>query len=167
MLSFPVYFPFRFWILESTVILSEVQSSLLQLQQKLGKTIIDTQTYICIPNLINFERNSASILTTLVLCVFCGEENKVWSLLFAFCPLISNSMVWDVNVYISDFGVSCFQPNNPIRQTLALSSEHSGLFIQSVYSGSIFLTAPVIVFVGQSPEKLFFFTSAVFNCTSK
>ena len=156
MLSFPVYFPFRFWILKSTVILSEVQSSLLQLQQKLGKTIIDTQTYICIPNLINFKRNSASILTILVLCVFCGEENKVWSLLFAFCPLISNSMVWDVNVYISDFGVSCFQPNNPIRQTLALSSELLQVFSFSLTILGLFSLLLLLLFLSDKVPKNYF-----------
>ena len=39
---------FPFSILDSTV------RGPAQLEQKLGKTIIDTQTYICIPNLINF-----------------------------------------------------------------------------------------------------------------
>ena len=94
-------------------------------------------------------------------CVFWGEESNVLSLLFVFHPLISNSMVWDVNVYISDFGVF-FQPNNPIRQTLALRPFHLvWLFFP------IFLTASDIVFVGQCPEKLFFFLSLVFNCTNK
>ena len=123
-----------------------------QLRQKLGKTIIDTQTYICIPNLINFERDSAfKIRPSLFYVYFEEKKAKFWASCLFFCPLISNSMVWDVNVYISDFGVSCFQPNNPIRQTLALRPFHLvWLFFP------IFLTASVIVFVGQSPEKLFF-----------
>ena len=55
-----------------------------QLQQKLGKTIIDTQTYICIPNLINFKRSPAFISASFEPYVFVEKKTKFLGLLFVF-----------------------------------------------------------------------------------